>query len=89
MLICGHWPGADGQISVERSIWEGLAQGSGLLQRQRLRVVLEPRRTPRRYSVELSVSAEGVSINEVTSVVTPMRPVTATPPPVHYQRHAG
>ena len=89
MLICGHWPGADGQISVERSIWEGLAQGSGLLQRQRLRVVLEPRRASRRYSVELSVSAEGVSVNEITSVVTPMRPDTATPSPVHYERHAG
>ncbi len=89
LLFCGHWPGSEAQISVGRSSWEGLGRGSGLLQRQRLRLILEPRRVQHQRAVELMVSADGVEVDELHQAVTPIRPDLHESVPSEYQLHAG
>jgi hypothetical protein len=89
LLLCGHWPGAEAQISVGRSSWEGLGRGSGLLQRQRLRLILEARRMHQQRAVDLVVSADGVAIEPLQQMVTPLRPAIRETLSPDYQRHAG
>lgn len=82
LLVAGAWPGADAAITVEHSHWDGLEAGAGLLQRQELTLSYRGRRDATGRSVQLVVSADGMS-------AVPRRDDASTITPLPMRRVAG